>query len=119
MADALTAVFSAWGDTDPKSRAATLGAALADSFYYADPQVPSPITNLDDFLAYLDGFTQHMPGASAQVAGKPSAHNGHVRTFVDFMKDGTRMMRGQYFADLDETGRITRLIGFAGTGDDT
>ncbi len=119
MADALTAVFSAWGDSDPKSRAATLGAALAPEFYYADPQVPSPITNLDDFLGYLAGFTEHMPGASAQVAGKPSAHNGHVRVFVDFMKDGARMMRGQYFADLDDTGRITRLIGFAGTGDPT
>lgn len=119
MADALTAVFSAWGDTDSKSRAATLGAALSTEFYYADPQVSSPITNLDDLSGYLAGFTEHMPGASAQVAGKPSAHNGHVRVFVDFMKDGTRMMRGQYFADLDGNSKITRLIGFAGTGDDT
>lgn len=63
MADALTAVFSAWGDTDPKSRAATSGAAL-DSFYHTDPH-------------------------------------------------------SQYFADLDDNGRITRLIGYAGTGDET
>ncbi|MEP1933813.1 MAG: nuclear transport factor 2 family protein [Paracoccaceae bacterium] len=118
MTDALNALFSAWGDTDPKSRAATLGSALATDFYYADPQVPAPITNLDDLAGYLAGFTEHMPGASAQVAGAPSSHNGHVRVFVDFMKDDARMMRGQYFADLDDAGKITRLVGFAGTGEE-
>ena len=118
MADALTAVFSAWGDTDPKSRAATLGAALATDFYYADPNVPAPITNIDVLGGYLAGFSENIPGASAQVAGPPSAHIGHARVFVDFLKDGTRMMRGQYFADLDDAGKITRLIGFAGTGEE-
>ena len=115
MTDTLETLFSAWGDPSADGRADKTDAAIGSKFYYVDPNVPAPITGRDDYLAYIAKFGEMMPGASASVVAV-SAHNDHARATVDFLKDGNRMMRGQYFADLDD-GRITRLIGFTGMGE--
>ena len=116
MSDAIHANFAAWGETDPARRAELIAASVGASFYYADPNAPAPITSAQDYGDYLETFAAHMPGASATVVSV-STHHGHARATVDFIRDGTAMMRGQYFADLDAEGRILRLIGFPGTGE--
>ncbi len=115
MTDCLETFFSAWGDPSSDGRAVKTDAAIGPDFYYADPNAPEPLTGRDAYLAYLARFTEMMPGASAEVVAK-SAHHGHARATVDFLKDGNRMMRGQYFADI-ENGRISRMVGFTGMGE--
>lgn len=115
MNDLLDTLFSAWGDPSADGRAAKTDAAIGPDFYYADPNGPGPVTGRDAYLGYLAQFGEMMPGGSAKVVNV-SAHNGHARATVDFLKDGNRMMRGQYFADLKD-GKISRLIGFPGMGE--
>jgi len=115
MTDILETLFSAWGDPSDDGRAAKTDAAIGTSFFYADPNTSDPITGRDAYLAYIAQFGEMMPGASAKVVAV-SNHHGFSRATVDFLKDGTQMMRGQYFADITE-GRITRLIGFPGMGE--
>ncbi len=115
MTNPIISLFSAWGDPSPDGRASKTDAAIAADFYYADPNTPDPVTSRDAYLAHIAQFAEMMPGASAQVAAL-SEHHGHIRATVDFLKDGNRMMRGQYFAEMKDN-RITRLIGFTGMGE--
>jgi hypothetical protein len=82
---------------------------------YIDPNVSAPITTRDGYLAYVTTFGEGMPGASAQVVAV-SEHHDHMRATVDFCKDGEPMMRGQYYAEI-EYGKVTKLVGFMGTGE--
>jgi hypothetical protein len=115
MTKCIHTLFSAWGDPNSDGRARKTDAAIDSSFYYCDPNVPTPLSGRDDYLGYITQFGQMMPGASAEVVAI-SEHHGHVRATVDFLKDGKPMMRGHYFGDIKD-GKVTRLIGFPGTGE--
>ncbi|WP_146345941.1 nuclear transport factor 2 family protein [Phaeobacter marinintestinus] len=115
MTDCIHTLFSAWGDPSPDGRASKTDAAIGPDFYYADPNAADPVEGRDAYLAYIAQFSDMMPGASAKVVSV-SQHHGHARATVDFLKGDTLMMRGQYFADINDA-KITRLIGFTGTGD--
>ena len=117
MAEAIAAFFDAWS-VDGSTRRASLAQVTATEVYYADPNTPEPLVGVDALDAYLDMFTRHMPGASARVA-HVSEHHGHVRATVDFLNNGAAMMRGQYFADLDADGKLVRIVGFTGTGEES
>mgnify|MGYP001155752530 CR=1 FL=1 len=116
MSDIILKSFATWGEPDAGKRAAMVAETVGNSFVYADPNTPDPITSAADFADYLGMFSQHMPDGSAKVVSV-SEHHGYARATVDFVSGGKTMMRGQYFADLDDAGRITRLIGFTGTGE--
>lgn len=116
MTNSITTFFSAWSEPDSGARAQILERCVSPNVVYADPNTPAPLSSSDDLNGYLAMFTQHMPGASADVVSL-SEHSESARATVDFVKDGAAMMRGQYFADLDNAGRITRIIGFTGNGD--
>jgi len=115
MTTCLHRLFSAWGDPSPDTRASLTDAAIGPDFYYSDPNAPDPIRGLAAYLDYIAQFSEMMPGARAEVVAI-SEHHGHLRTTVDFTKDGQRLMRGQYFADVSE-GRLQRVIGFSGMGE--
>lgn len=116
MSDAINSFFAAWGMDDAAARADAVSGAAAPDFAYTDPNTPQTITSVDGFLDYIAMFTTNLPGATAEVVDT-SAHNGFARATVDFMRDGVPLVRGQYFADLDSDGRITRIVGFTGTGE--
>ena len=113
MTDAINRFFAAWGDSDRDSRAALVRSAVSDSFRYADPHAPEPITSVDGMLQFLEQFP---PGASAKVIEPMDSHHGHVRANVTFDFEGGNSMVGQYFADLDDDGKIVRIVGFPGKG---
>ena len=112
---ALGALFRAWGAPEAE-RPALIDAAVAPDFYYADPHAPAPITSAASFLEFIAGFSRNMPGAAAELVEPVDMHHGHARCTVRFLNGGKVMMTGQYFADLDGEGRVSRLIGFAGRG---
>lgn len=115
MTESIHILFAAWGDPTPEGRVAKTDAAIGPEFYYSDPNTPAPIEGRDAYLEYIAQFSARMPGAEAKVVAV-SEHHGHARATVDFLKDGTRMVRGQYFADLQD-GKVVRLIGFTGMGE--
>ncbi len=113
MSTALTRFFAAWGDGDEDSRADLVRSAVSGRFHYADPHAPEPIVSVDGMLEFLDRFPA---GAGARVIEPVDSHHGHARANVTFDFGDGKSMVGQYFADLDEDGKIVRIIGFPGKG---
>jgi hypothetical protein len=113
----LTDFFAAWGETDADDRAALVASVVGDSIYYADPHAPAPITSAAELAAFIGMFSEKSPpGARAEVIEPVDFHHGHARANVRFIMSEEMQMVGQYFADLDAAGKITRLVGFPGKG---
>lgn len=116
MTHAIENFFTAWGETDATARAAALRAAVSPTLYYVDPRVSDPITTLDALIDYVAMYSQYAPGATAAVVDL-SHTAGHARATVAFgMADGSQQL-GQYFIELDDQSRATRMIGFVGLGE--
>lgn len=114
-APALEAPFQASGAAGD-ARAALVAQAVGPAFYYADPHAPAPITSADAFVEFIADFGRNVSGAAADLVEPVDMHYGHARCTVRFLRDGEVMMTGQYFADLDRDGRMSRPVGFAGRG---
>ena len=115
MDDPMEVFFSAWEETDPKSRQEKLGRALPPEFSYVHPKSPGHLKDFDALDAYVAMFLQMMPGASAEVADF-TEHHGHARATVNFLKDGKAVMQGQYYGRFAHGGQLAHLVGFTGTG---
>ena len=117
MPQSLTDFFTAWTTEDADSRRALLASAVSDTFYYVDPRTEAPITDVDGMDAYAGQFLQMCPpGASVAVKDPVDEKMGHARATVAFIMGPDMQQTGQYYADLDGAGKITRLIGFVGKG---
>ena len=117
MTQSLNDFFAAWTTQDADSRRALLASAISDNFYYVDPRTPEPITSVDAMDAYAGQFLEMCPpGASVTVKDPVDVKLGHARATVAFVMSPEMQQMGQYFADLDANEKITRLIGFVGTG---
>ncbi len=115
MTDTIQQFFAAWGDTDAAARRAAIGAAMADRFVYADPRSGGNLTTLDAVCEYVAAFTDNAPGWTASVVQSDS-HDGYARAVVAFIDSGEARQHGTYFAELNDAGRLTQLIGFVGAG---
>ena len=116
MSDSIAAFFSAWGDPNPETRARSLRDCVGDSIFYADPRTPEPITDTAALNHYIGMYSQHSPGATAHVAALSKTGTSHRATVAFVMANGAGQ-HGQYFIELDKTGRLARLTGFAGLGE--
>lgn len=117
MTRSLTDFFAAWTTPDADGRGALIASAIGQSFYYVDPRTEAPITTAEGIDAYVAQFLEMCPpGASVEVKEPVDEKLGHARVTVDFVMGPEMKQTGQYFADLDGNGKITRLIGFVGKG---
>ncbi|MCY4180302.1 MAG: hypothetical protein OXD48_08520, partial [Litoreibacter sp.] len=85
---------------------------------YADPRSEGVLIGPAAIAGYVNMFSANAPGWTAKVV-KTDETAGSLRATVAFGgmgPDGPEMVQhGQYFADFDGE-RITRMIGFVGTG---
>ncbi len=116
-AQALTDFFAAWTITEDEGRDDKIASVFGDSVYYADPRTEVPLTEIAALCGYVGQFLPMCPpGARVEVAEPVDIKNGHARATVRFIMSDEMQQTGQYFADLDAAGKITRLVGFAGKG---
>ena len=106
-----TDIFAAWGTLAEDDWRAHVDALTVETIYYSDPH-SGPVAGREPLKSVIAEFRQMMPGGSA-AASKADGYAGHERAAVTFMKDGASFMTGQYVAELDSAGRLTRLIGFS------
>jgi hypothetical protein len=107
-----TDIFDAWAGDDAAERADLVAGLTVAEVYYADPHT-GPINGQQGLLEMIAGFRAMVPDGSA-VSRDGDGYAGHARAAVEFRRAGKTFMTGQYFARLDDAGRITHLIGFAG-----
>ena len=99
-------------------RLAAITEAYAVDGSYADPRSPGVLTGAGAIAEYVNMFSANAPGWTASVV-KSDEIAGSVRATVAFGgmgPDGNEMVQhGQYFVDMDGD-KITRMVGFVGTG---
>jgi len=115
---AVETFFSAWGMDNDADRLAAISGVYAGGGTYADPRSPSVLEGAEAIAAYVNMFSANAPGWTASVV-KSDEIAGSVRATVAFGgkgPDGSEMVQhGQYFVDMDGD-KITRMVGFVGTG---
>ena len=111
---AVETFFSAWGMAEADARNAAIQAAVADDVTYADPRTEAPLSGPNAISEYVGMFTQMAPGAVAEVVKSDTIHGATRATVAFRMADGKEQF-GQYFVEPAE-GKLTRLVGFVGTG---
>ena len=117
MSQALSDFFAAWTMTAEDGRDEKIASAIGQRIYYVDPRTEAPLTDVTSLCNYVAQFLPMCPpGATVEVADAVDEKLGHARATVYFIMSDDMRQTGQYFADLDEDGKITRLIGFAGKG---
>ena len=112
MAHSIETFFAAWADGD----AGKVTAAVTEQATYRDPRTPEPLTSAAAMADYVAMFSQHAPGAVAEVVNL-SECGPHMRATVAFKMADGMVQHGQYFCDMAEDGRISRMVGFVGTGE--
>ncbi len=116
MTDAIPAFFSAWSISDDAERSAVLTGCLADTVSYADPRAPQIMTGIDALNGYLAMFSASAPGMEASVVNLNTIQGTHRATVSFGMPGSDQAQLGQYFVELDDTGKIARMVGFVGLG---
>ncbi|MEP5155565.1 nuclear transport factor 2 family protein [Planktotalea sp.] len=119
MPDAISAFFDTWGLSDDAARADAIAAVYSETGTYADPRAQEPMIGPGAIADYVNMFSANAPGWTAKVV-KSDEIAGMQRVTVAFGgkgPDGKEMSQlGQYFAEFSDE-KITRLIGFVGTGE--
>ncbi|WP_204113551.1 molecular chaperone GroEL [Shimia biformata] len=118
MTQSIENFFAAWGEPDAEARANAIRACLSGTFFYLDPRTETPMTKVDDLVAYVGMYTQYAPGATARVTDVTTTGDYHRATVAFEMADGQKQ-HGQYVIQLDGTGCLSHLVGFAGMGTPT
>ena len=109
--------FEAWGEADAEARNDKIAGTMSDEFFYVDPRAPDPITELSVLQGYIGNFSKAAPGAVAKLAKLSTSHDLYHRATVLFMITEEMTQNGQYYVETDMFGRITKLVGFSGTGE--
>ncbi|WP_293450017.1 nuclear transport factor 2 family protein [Planktotalea sp.] len=118
MSECISTFFDAWGMRDDSPRLDTIAAAFASEGNYADPRSPEPLTGAAAIAGYVNNFSAGALGWTASVVNLSSTGTSHRVTvaFGGMGPDGKEMVQhGQYFTDVDGD-KITRMVGFVGTG---
>ncbi len=119
MSDAITAFFDTWGLSDDDARATAIAAVYSETGSYADPRALEPMIGPAAIASYVNMFSANAPGWTAKVVKSDEIAGTHRATVAFGGKgpDGNEMVQmGQYFAEMSG-GKITRMIGFVGTGE--
>lgn len=118
MSELVETFFGAWGMDSDADRAAAIAGVYAENGSYADPRSPDMLTGAAAITAYVNMFSANAPGWTAKVV-KSDEVAGMIRATIAFGgmgPDGTEMTQhGQYFTEITD-GKITRMVGFVGTG---
>lgn len=104
-------LFSAWGASASAERYRIVCDVTPEEFYYADPH-SGPLHGRAAFLGFLNTVKTRLPDGALEPTGPVDAHDGHARVPFALTRSGAPVRQGVYFADLDGTGRVARLVGF-------
>ena len=110
LEDTLAIYGAAWGEQDPIRRRALLELVWADDGIYRDPTVVAE--GRDALVEAIGEFHQSLPGATLELADKVESFGNFVR--FDWSLQGPVDSPGTDFGELDDDGRLLRIVGFFG-----
>jgi SnoaL-like protein len=114
MSASLVATYAAaWDETDAEARARLLEECWASDGVYVDPTARAE--GRDGLSRHIAGFHDRWPGYRIEVVTSADGHGPHLR-FGWAMKrpDGSVELEGMDYAEVDDAGRLARIVGFFG-----
>ncbi|MEN8841549.1 MAG: nuclear transport factor 2 family protein [Octadecabacter sp.] len=115
----MTTFFDAWSETDATKRAAMVAKSTTPDATYSDPRSGTRLAGQDAIAEYVGMFSANAPGWTASVVSTDEV-NGYAHTVIAFGgmgPDGSEMTQhGTYFSEADDTGKLSMIAGFVGTG---
>jgi hypothetical protein len=114
MSASLVATYAAaWDETDADARGRLLEECWAAEGVYVDPTARAE--GREGLSRHIAGFHDRWPGYRIDLTTNADGHGSHLR-FGWAMKrpDGSVELEGMDYAEVDDAGRLTRIVGFFG-----
>ncbi|GAB2887797.1 nuclear transport factor 2 family protein [Streptomyces deserti] len=110
--DAVARYFEAWNADGPDARAKAVAAAWAVDGGYTDPL--AEVRGHEQIAALIAAAREQFPGFVFRLAGGVDGHHATARFSWELVSeaDGSAPVAGSDVITLDETGRITSVLGF-------
>ncbi|MEM6455678.1 MAG: nuclear transport factor 2 family protein [Acidobacteriota bacterium] len=107
--------LEAWNVDDAAVRARLLEATWADDAVYVDPGT-GEIRGRAALLDYMAALRGRFPGSRVELTSGIDIQHGRLLRFTWRMRaaDGSLLVDGTDFGELDKAGRIARLVVFLG-----
>lgn len=108
----LDKMLAVWNTTDPDDKAALVETALEHNVHFVDPN-----HNIIGRQAFLDMVAQvqaQIPGAIYSRASELDVQNHFYRYHWDIHLNGELIMPGFDVTELNDAGKIVKIIGFFG-----
>lgn len=110
--ESLDQMLAAWNASDEGEIRGLLEKALAPTIEFIDPSVVA--RGLDEFLANVHEVHARLPGATYHRASGVDSHHGLYRYAWEIRRDGEVVMPGFDVTEVDDDGRVLRVLGFFG-----
>lgn len=110
--ESLDTMMAAWNEPDPKRVRGHLDRALSPSVVFIDPSIVT--RGIDEFEANVHEVHRRLPGAEYRRASGVDHHHDIVRYAWEIHQDGELVLPGFDVTQLDEDGRVLRVLGFFG-----
>jgi hypothetical protein len=104
---------AAWLEKDDVQRQRLLEIAWSEDGTYQDPT--ADVSGRDALARHIAGFQKRMPDASIIITSGVDHHHGKIHFQWKMVgPTGQTVSEGRDFGELDQAGRICRIVGFFG-----
>lgn len=107
------AYCSVWSQPDPELRRQQLLPVWASNATYTDPTVHT--TGFDELIEHIGKVLARRPGSRVERTSKVDGHHECARFAWHVVQaDGTSLPEGIDFLEINDDGKIQRIVGFFG-----
>lgn len=106
----LEKMMAVWNTTDPAEQRALVDASMEHNVHFVDPN--HNIIGRDAFLKMATLVQSQIPGAVYSRASEVDMQNNFCRYHWAIHMDGKLIMSGFDVAEVNDTGKIVKVIGF-------
>ena len=110
--DNLNRMMAVWNSDDATEQRALVDEALEHNVHFVDPN--HNIIGRDAFLNMVELVQKQIPGADYSRASEVDVQNNHARYHWAIHQDGKLLMSGFDVTEVNDAGKIVKVIGFFG-----
>ena len=110
--ESLDHMLAGWNERDPERVRPLLEKALSPEVVFIDPSIVA--RGIDEFEANVHEVHGRLPGADYGRSSGVDRHHDVVRYAWEIRRDGELVLPGFDATELDEQGRVARVLGFFG-----
>ncbi len=102
-----------WNSNNSEQRKELMKQVLTQDCLYFDSHLPEPTEGKDLHCQFIDRFRSKFDDLSLKLTSTPTTHHGYFRFTWQMVKaDQSIFVQGNFFGELDQEDKITKLVGF-------